>query len=188
MHHSLFLCPQYTEDSDGRPCSELDFYNGPMTRHKQQLLQEQEMLLEQVQKTYGHRNESKENEDESSGKNFSISASSSPTNSSVTSTTPNSVLDQPSSSSALDNKRSFNEISVDFGAKAKPFGIYGDKESRKDFAQNDEKVGNNNHTKHDEESQLVRDSQEFDSYVYGRRQVLQDLFIIFIATWLITIL
>ena len=128
------------------------------------------MLLEQVQKTYGHRNESKENEDESNGKNFSISASSSPTNSSVTSTTPNSVLDQPSRSSTLDNQQSFDERLVDFGAKTKPFSTYGDRGHRKDFA-SDENVGNKIYKKHDEESQLVRDSQEFDSYVHGRRQV-----------------
>ena len=145
-----------------------------MTRHKQQLLQEQEMLLEQVQKTYGHRNESKENEDESSGKNFCISASSSPTNSSVTSTTPNSLLDQPSRSSTLDNQRSFDERLVDFGAKTKPCSTYGDRGPRKDFAQSDEKVGSKNYTKHDEASQSARDSQEFDSYVYGRRQVQQN--------------
>jgi len=37
-------------NGDHRSSSELDFYNGPMTRHKQQLLQEQENLLEQIQK------------------------------------------------------------------------------------------------------------------------------------------
>ncbi|XP_057292144.1 uncharacterized protein LOC130614719 isoform X2 [Hydractinia symbiolongicarpus] len=45
-----------TEESslngDARPGSDLDFYSGPMTRHKQQLLQEQETLLEQIQKRH----------------------------------------------------------------------------------------------------------------------------------------
>ena len=37
-------------NGDARPGSDLDFYSGPMTRHKQQLLQEQECLLEQIQR------------------------------------------------------------------------------------------------------------------------------------------
>ena len=39
-----------SDNGDSRPNSELDFYSGPMTRHMQQLLLEQEDLLEQIQK------------------------------------------------------------------------------------------------------------------------------------------
>uniref|UniRef100_A0A7M6DM06 Uncharacterized protein n=2 Tax=Clytia hemisphaerica TaxID=252671 RepID=A0A7M6DM06_9CNID len=45
-------------NGDLRPGSDLDFYNGPMTRHKQQLLQEQENLLEQIQKQNSTENNS----------------------------------------------------------------------------------------------------------------------------------
>ena len=39
-----------SSNGDTRANSELDFYTGPMTRHKQQMLQEQESLLEEIKK------------------------------------------------------------------------------------------------------------------------------------------
>eukprot|EP00795_Rhopilema_esculentum_P001174 gene1174-15533_t len=153
---------EQTDDSDGRPCSEIDFYNGPMTRHKQQLLQEQEMLLEQVQKNNMERNGVKDANGSLDSKNFLSSNSSSPTNSSVTSTTPNSI-GEPSFTTVPRSKR-HDEDRASFG-KSQSFKPYKDGDSSKELVN-----GTRNFGKFDELSS-VRDCQELDSFVFGLPQL-----------------
>lgn len=148
---------QQTDESDGRPCSEIDFYNGPMTRHKQQLLQEQEMLLEQVQKNHLERNNSK---DTSSLKAFS-SASSSPINSSVASTTPNSINENMFQTAPLEKRVDSENL---FSAKTQSFKPYKDRQSRKEFVN----IGT---TYQKCDDSLSKGSEEFDCYTFGLPQV-----------------
>lgn len=150
---------QHTEDSDGRPCSEIDFYNGPMTRHKQQLLQEQEMLLEQVQKNHLERNGSK---DINNAKAYS-SESSSPTNSSVTSTTPNSINESLFQTASLE-RRPDNEGTIIYAGKSQSFKTYKERQNRKAF------VSSSNENKKFEDS-LIKENQHYDEYVFGLPQV-----------------
>jgi len=150
---------EHTEDSDGRPCSELDFYNGPMTRHKQQLLQEQEMILEQVQKNHLERSGSKET---SSGAK-AYSYSSSPTNSSVASNTPNSLNESMFQTAPLE-RNTENETSNSFASKSQGFKPYKERQHRKEPSN-----VTNGYQKCD--TMFSKESQTLDGFVFGLPQV-----------------
>ena len=153
---------QHAEESDARPCSELDFYNGPMTRHKQQLLQEQEMLLEQVQKNHLERNGSKETNNSTKA----FSDSSSPTNSSVTSTTPNSLNDSMFQMTSLERSME-NDASNSYGSKPlHSFKPYKERHPRKDFSST-MKCDN----------VFSRENQALDGFVFGIPHVRHVIFI-----------
>ena len=126
-----------------------------MTRHKQQLLQEQEMLLEQVQKNHLERNSSKE----ASIETKAFSDSSSPTNSSVTSTTPNSLNDAMFQTAPLERSVE-NGTSNSYGIKSHSFKPYKERQSRKELS-----GGSTGYQKCN--NVFSRENQALDGFVFG---------------------
>ena len=117
------------------------------------------MLLEQVQKNHLERNGSKETN--SSTKAYSTSSS--PSNSSVTSTTPNSINESLFQPTPLE-RRTETESSSSYANKSQSFKPYKERQSRKDFASGNtafQKCG----------SLFSRENQELDGFVFGLPQV-----------------
>ena len=123
------------------------------------------MLLEQVQKNNMERNGVKDANGSLDSKNFLSSNSSSPTNSSITSTTPNSI-GEPSFTSVPRSKR-HDEDRACFG-KSQSFKPYKDGDSSKDL------VNGTRHFGKFEELSSVRNCQELDGFVFGLPQVIGD--------------
>ena len=130
-----------------------------MTRHKQQLLQEQEMILEQVQKNHLERNSSKE----TSNGTKAYSYSSSPTNSSVTSNTPNSLNENMFQTAPVE-RIAESETSNSFATKSQGFKPYKERQQRKEPSN-----VSNGYQKCDR--MFSRESKTLDGFVFGLPQV-----------------
>eukprot|EP00794_Sanderia_malayensis_P018873 gene18873-20773_t len=168
---------EQTDDSEGRPCSEMDFYNGPMTRHKQQLLQEQEMLLEQVQKNQEEHHAAKKGENDQD--KLSDSFSSGSTNSTLVTSPPN-LSTQPHHPLSIETNH-LDSMATSYPKTSHLLKLY---ENSADASKN---RGGHSGNIHDDPKKYLklsecnpakrssihdsRHAKELDYYVFGRRHI-----------------
>ena len=159
-----------------------------MTRHKQQLLQEQEMLLEQVQKNQEDNSESKETDENHEPKQFSdFISSTSPTSNSAMLASPNRFSSQQAphplsvETSPLDSRAAGT-----YPRSCQLLKLYQDTpSSRKNFSQtNLLRAGSKRSEKYTGKGNLESGAaRELDNYLFGRRNNVSDLLIDWLFAW-----